>query len=169
MSAAKEVELFTDGACRGNPGKGGWGAVLRYNGRERELHGGEGQTTNNRMELTAVIMALQALKRPCRVRITTDSQYVLKGVTQWLAGWKRRNWKTSAKKSVLNQDLWQALDALAGQHEIRWQWVRGHSGHPENERADQLANRGIDELGVAASPAGGQVTAQAQDSNGDTA
>ncbi len=140
------MELFTDGACRGNPGAGGWGAVLRYGGNEREIHGGAGQSTNNRMELTAIIMALKELKRPCRVRITTDSQYVLKGINEWLPNWKKRNWKTANRKPVLNQDLWRELDRLASGHEISWQWVRGHSGHPENERADRLANRGIDEL-----------------------
>ncbi len=140
------MELFTDGACRGNPGAGGWGAVLRYGEKEREIHGGASQTTNNRMELTAIIMALKELKRPCRVRITTDSQYALKGIREWLPNWKKRNWKTANRKPVLNQDLWRELDQLAGGHEITWQWVRGHSGHPQNERADRLANRGIDEL-----------------------
>lgn len=140
------MELFTDGACRGNPGAGGWGAVLRYGENEREIHGGASQSTNNRMELTAIIMALKELKRPCRVRITTDSQYVLKGINEWLPNWKKRNWKTANRKPVLNQDLWRELDRLAGGHEITWQWVRGHSGHPQNERADRLANRGIDEL-----------------------
>ena len=140
------MELFTDGACRGNPGAGGWGAVLRYGENEREIHGGAGQSTNNRMELTAIIMALKELKRPCRVRVTTDSQYVLKGINEWLPNWKKRNWKTANRKPVLNQDLWRELDRLASGHEISWQWVRGHSGHPENERADRLANRGIDEL-----------------------
>ena len=120
--------------------------MLRYGGHERELYGGEPETTNNRMELTAVIMGLQELKRPCSVRITTDSKYVLQGITEWLDGWKRRNWKTAAKKPVLNQDLWRQLDSLAGEHEIDWRWVKGHSGHPENEKADLLANRGIDEL-----------------------
>ncbi len=120
--------------------------MLRYGGHERELYGGEPETTNNRMELTAVIMGLQELKRPCSVRITTDSKYVLQGITEWLDGWKRRNWKTTAKKPVLNQDLWRQLDSLAGEHEIDWRWVKGHSGHPENEKADLLANRGIDEL-----------------------
>ncbi len=138
--------MFTDGACRGNPGAGGWGAVLRYGENEREIHGGASQSTNNRMELTAIIMALKELKRPCRVRITTDSQYVLKGINEWLPNWKKRNWKTANRKPVLNQDLWRELDRLAGGHEITWQWVRGHSGHPQNERADRLANRGIDEL-----------------------
>ena len=140
------VDLFTDGACRGNPGKGGWGVLLRYGGHEKELYGGERDTTNNRMELTAVIMGLRQLSRPCRVRITTDSKYVMQGATEWLAGWKRRNWRTAAKKPVLNQDLWRSFDGLAAEHEIDWQWVRGHSGHRENEIADQLANRGIDEL-----------------------
>lgn len=142
----KNVDLFTDGACRGNPGNGGWGALLRYGGHEKEFYGGERETTNNRMELTAVIMGLKQLKQPCRVRITTDSRYVMQGATEWLAGWKRRNWRTAAKKPVLNQDLWRRFDGLAAEHEIDWQWVRGHSGHPENERADRLANRGIDEL-----------------------
>lgn len=142
----KNVDLFTDGACRGNPGNGGWGVLLRYGGHEKELYGGERETTNNRMELTAVIMGLKQLRRPCRVRITTDSKYVMQGATEWLEGWKRRNWRTAAKKPVLNQDLWRRLDCLAAEHEIDWHWVRGHSGHPENEKADRLANRGIDEM-----------------------
>ena len=140
------VEIFTDGACRGNPGPGGWGAVLRFNGTEKELYGGEALTTNNRMELTAAIRALEALTRRCRVQLTTDSKYVQQGITEWLPGWKRRNWKNSARQPVKNIDLWQALDRLAAQHDIAWHWVKGHAGHPENERADQLANRGIDEL-----------------------
>lgn len=142
----EQVEMYTDGACRGNPGPGGWGTLLRYGDAEKTLHGGERQTTNNRMELTAVIKGLEALKQPCRVQITTDSRYVLDGITQWLPNWKRRNWKTASKKPVQNVELWQRLDALVQQHEIEWQWVKGHSGHPENELADQLANRGIDEL-----------------------
>lgn len=141
-----EVEIFTDGACRGNPGPGGWGAILRSGGRERELHGGEAVTTNNRMELMAAIRGLEALSRSCRVAITTDSQYVRKGMTEWLPNWKRRGWRTAAKKPVKNADLWQRLDALCDEHEVVWHWVRGHTGHPENERADALANRGIDEL-----------------------
>jgi ribonuclease HI len=140
------VEIFTDGACRGNPGPGGWGAVLRFDGRERELYGGESRTTNNRMELMAAIQALEALKRSCRVRLTTDSTYLQKGITEWLANWKRKNWKTAARKPVKNVDLWQRLDTVVSRHHVEWHWVRGHSGHPENERADQLANRGIDEL-----------------------
>lgn len=140
------VEIFTDGACRGNPGPGGWGAVLRYGDRERELYGGEAHTTNNRMELLAAIRALEALTRPCRVQLTTDSQYVRKGITEWLPNWKRKQWKTAAGKPVKNADLWRELDELAGRHQVDWHWVRGHTGHPENERADQLANRGIDEL-----------------------
>lgn len=140
------VEIFTDGACRGNPGPGGWGAILRFNGTEKELYGGEAQTTNNRMEMLAAINALASLKRPCRVRLTTDSKYVLQGITEWLAGWKRKQWKNSARQPVKNQDLWMELDRLAEPHQIDWQWVRGHTGHPENERADQLANRAIDEL-----------------------
>jgi ribonuclease HI len=138
--------MYTDGACRGNPGRGGWGVLLRYAGVEKTLYGGEAQTTNNRMELTAVIRGLQALNKSCRVRITTDSKYVLTGITEWIANWKQRNWKTASKKPVLNVELWQQLDELAGKHEIEWQWVKGHSGHPENEIADQLANQGIDEL-----------------------
>ena len=140
------VEIYTDGACRGNPGPGGWGAVMRYGGHERELYGGEAQTTNNRMELLAAIRALEALKRPCRVSLTTDSQYVRKGITEWLPNWKRKRWKTAAGKPVKNADLWRQLDELAARHNVEWHWVRGHTGHPENERADQLANRGIDEL-----------------------
>jgi ribonuclease HI len=140
------VEVFTDGACRGNPGPGGWGAVLRYNGRERDIHGGEVQTTNNRMELMAAIKALESLRRPCRVVLTTDSQYVRKGITEWMPNWKRRGWRTADRKPVKNVELWQRLDELASQHEVDWRWVRGHSGHPENERADALANRGIDEV-----------------------
>lgn len=141
------IEIYTDGACRGNPGKGGWGALMRFRGKEKELYGGDPATTNNRMELLAVIRALEALKRPgCRVVLYSDSRYVLSGMTEWLAGWKARGWKTAAKKPVLNAELWQRLDELAAEHDIEWRWVKGHSGHPENERADQLANRGIDEL-----------------------
>ena len=140
------VELFTDGACRGNPGPGGWGVLLRKGKHEKELYGGEAETTNNRMEMTAVIRGLQKLTRPCSVRITTDSQYVLKGITEWMPNWKKRNWKTASRKPVKNADLWQELDALLSQHEVEWQWVKGHSGHAENERVDGLANRGIDEL-----------------------
>lgn len=140
------VEIFTDGACRGNPGPGGWGAVMRYRGHEKTLHGGEAQTTNNRMELMAAIKALETLTRPCRVRLTTDSQYVMKGITEWMANWKKRGWKTSGKQPVKNVDLWQRLDQALAPHQVEWEWVRGHTGHPENEWADQLANRGIDEL-----------------------
>lgn len=140
------VEIFTDGACRGNPGPGGWGALLRWNGKIKELNGCEADTTNNRMELTAVIKALQALKKPCEVRVTTDSQYVKHGITEWVHNWKRRNWKTAAKKPVKNVDLWQALDAEVGKHHVHWHWVRGHSGHVENELADTLANQAIDAM-----------------------
>ncbi len=137
------IEIFTDGACKGNPGPGGWGALLRCGEHEKELHGGEHQTTNNRMELMAVIQALEALKAPRRVRITVDSQYVKQGVESWMARWKRNGWRTASRAPVKNQDLWQRLDrALAG-HEVGWHWVRGHSGHKDNERVDQLANRGI--------------------------
>ena len=141
-----DVEIFTDGACRGNTGPGGWGVVLRYREHERELYGGEALTTNNRMELTAAIRALESLKRPCSVKLITDSSYVRNGITEWLPNWKKRGWKTAAKKPVKNADLWQRLDRLAQAHQISWHWVKGHSGHPENERADELANRGIDEL-----------------------
>ncbi|MCG8394929.1 MAG: ribonuclease HI [Pseudomonadales bacterium] len=142
----RHVQIFTDGACRGNPGPGGWGAVLRYGSKEKEMYGGEPDTTNNRMELMAAIMALEALTRPCEVELTTDSKYVMDGVTQWMANWKKRGWKTASKQPVKNVDLWQRLDAATQPHSVTWQWVKGHSGHPENERADALANRGIDEL-----------------------
>lgn len=142
----KNVEIFTDGACRGNPGPGGWGALLRYGDIELELFGGEQATTNNRMELQAAIEALKALTAPCKVDLTTDSAYVRDGITTWLAGWKQKGWKTAGRKPVKNMDLWQALDAQNQRHQVRWHWVKGHSGHAENERADQLANRGIDEL-----------------------
>mgnify|MGYP000305840793 CR=1 FL=1 len=141
-----KVEIYTDGACRGNPGPGGWGVLLRSGDSERELYGGEPDTTNNRMELTAAIRALEALTRPCEVDLTTDSQYVRKGITEWLEGWKQRGWKTAARKPVSNRDLWERLDALASQHRIRWHWVRGHTGHDDNERVDALANRGIDDM-----------------------
>ena len=137
------VEIFTDGACSGNPGPGGWGAILRYKGVEKELCGGENPTTNNRMEMMAAIMALETLSRSCPVTLYTDSQYVMKGMTEWLKGWKARGWKTADKKPVKNDDLWQRLDAACARHEITWQWVKGHAGHPENERADQLARDGI--------------------------
>lgn len=142
----KSVEIFTDGACRGNPGPGGWGVLLRYGDVERELYGGEAVTTNNRMELQAAIEALRALREPCKVVLTTDSVYVRSGITQWLADWKRRGWKTASKKPVKNVDLWQALDEENSRHDVEWHWVKGHSGHRENEIADGLANRGIDEL-----------------------
>lgn len=138
-----QVALFTDGACSGNPGPGGWGVLLRYRESEKELSGGEPATTNNRMEMLAVINGLEALKKPVRVRIYTDSQYVMKGVTEWLASWKRRGWKTADRRPVKNMDLWQRLEAALVPHQVEWQWVRGHSGHPENERVDQLARAAI--------------------------
>ncbi len=138
------VEIFSDGACKGNPGVGGWGALLRMGGTEKELFGGEPNTTNNRMELTAVIQALTALTRPCEVLIHTDSQYVMKGMMEWIEGWKAKGWKTAAKQPVKNDDLWKTLDKLVAMHDVDWRWVKGHSGHPENERADQLANRGVE-------------------------
>jgi ribonuclease HI len=143
---ADRVEIFTDGACKGNPGPGGWGALLRYKGHEKQLFGGEADTTNNRMELLAVISALGALTRNSKVAITTDSQYVKNGITQWIHNWKRNGWRTAAKKAVKNVDLWQRLDQLVTQHDIEWHWVKGHSGHPENELADLLANKGIESL-----------------------
>jgi ribonuclease HI len=137
------VEIHTDGACRGNPGPGGWGALLRANGTEKELYGGEAATTNNRMELMAAIRALEALKRPSRVKLYTDSIYVMKGITTWIHAWKRRGWRTADKQPVKNEDLWRQLDEARSKHEVEWHWVKGHAGHPENERADQLANKGI--------------------------
>jgi len=145
-AVGKVVDIFTDGACSGNPGPGGWGVILRWDGHEKELHGGEPATTNNRMELMAAIKALESLKRAVTVRLHTDSQYVKKGITEWIHDWKRRGWRTADKKPVKNADLWQRLDAALADHEIQWIWVRGHSGHPENERADELARRGIAEL-----------------------
>lgn len=146
MTDSNVVEIFTDGACKGNPGPGGWGALLRSKGKEKTLHGGEPATTNNRMELTAAIEGLKALKKPCDVILTTDSQYVRKGITEWMPNWKKRNWRTAAKAPVKNADLWRQLDELNTLHRIDWRWVKGHSGHRENEIADQLANLGIEEL-----------------------
>ncbi len=144
---AKQIQVFSDGACRGNPGPGGWGTLLKYNGTEKELYGAEANTTNNRMELMAAIQGLEALNQPCEVVVTTDSQYVKNGITQWLADWKARNWKTAAKKPVKNQDLWMRLDDAVKRHtSVSWEWVKGHSGHDENERVDLLANRAIDEM-----------------------
>ena len=143
MTQDKTVSLYTDGACKGNPGKGGWGVLMRYGSHEKELFGGEAHTTNNRMELTAIIQGLAALKRPCAVVIYTDSQYVKNGMEKWIHGWKKNGWKTASKQPVKNEDLWQQLDRLAAQHQIQWQWVRGHAGHTENERADALANQGL--------------------------
>jgi ribonuclease HI len=147
------VDIYTDGACSGNPGPGGWGALLRTAGHEKEIWGGELATTNNRMELLAVIRALELLKRPVRARVHTDSQYVQKGISEWIHGWKARGWKTAAKAPVKNVDLWQALDKVAGTHQIDWIWVKGHAGHPENERADALARRGVEAV-----RAGGKAT-----------
>jgi ribonuclease HI len=142
----KVIHIYTDGACKGNPGPGGWGAVLEYGGTEREMYGGEAATTNNRMELTAVIEALAALKRPCRVVLHTDSQYVQKGITEWINGWKARGWKTAAKEPVKNVDLWKKLDEVIRTHEIDWVWVKGHAGDVGNERADALANKGVESI-----------------------
>lgn len=142
----KDVEMFTDGACRGNPGPGGWGVLLRCKGVEKRLFGGQRNTTNNQMELMAAIEGFKALRESCHVQVTTDSQYVRKGITEWLANWKARGWKTAAKKPVKNVELWQALDEQVAKHSVQWHWVKGHSGHRENEIADQLANQGIDQL-----------------------
>jgi ribonuclease HI len=143
------VDIWTDGACKGNPGPGGWGALLRQGRHEKELYGGQDGTANNRMELMAVIQALKALKRRCVVVVHTDSQYVQKGMSEWVANWKRRDWRTADKKPVKNADLWRELDALVGQHDLSWQWVRGHAGDPGNERADQLANMGVEQVRAA--------------------
>ena len=143
MSTGTSVVIYTDGACSGNPGPGGWGSILMYNGHRRELSGGERETTNNRMEMMAVIQALETLKRPCEVVIHTDSTYVMKGMTEWLAGWKSRGWKTASKQPVKNVDLWERLDEAVSRHQVEWRWVKGHSGVPENERADELARLAI--------------------------
>ncbi|WP_455200082.1 ribonuclease HI [Kaarinaea lacus] len=140
------VEIFTDGACRGNPGPGGWGVVLRYNGTEKTLYGSEDNTTNNRMELMAAITALESLKRPCKVSLTTDSKYVRDGISEWINNWKKRGWKTASKSPVKNAELWQRLDKAREKHDVDWHWVKGHAGHPGNELADQLANQAIDEM-----------------------
>ena len=143
MTADNTIYIYSDGACKGNPGVGGWGALLVADGHRKEISGGETNTTNNRMEMTAVIRALESLKRPSTVEVHTDSQYVQKGISEWMPGWKRRNWRTADGKPVKNQDLWLQLDALSQLHRIEWKWVRGHAGHPENERADALANQGV--------------------------
>lgn len=144
--AENTIVIHTDGACSGNPGPGGWGAILHWKGHEKELSGAEAETTNNRMELMAAIAALEALKRRSTVRLVTDSTYVRDGVTKWIHGWKRNGWKTAAKKPVKNEDLWKRLDAIASNHDVTWEWVKGHAGHPENERADQLAREAISTL-----------------------
>ena len=146
-TAEKTVYLYTDGACKGNPGAGGWGVLLRYGAHEKTLYGGEAETTNNRMELTAVIEGLRVLKRTSRVVICTDSQYVKNGMESWIHGWKKNGWKTAAKKPVKNEDLWRELDEVVGRHQVSWTWVKGHAGHPENEKADELANLGAAEFG----------------------
>ena len=148
MKEVVVVHAFTDGACRGNPGPGGWGVLLRFNDNEKRLCGGEAETTNNRMELMAVIQALESLNRECKIKVTSDSQYVLKGINEWMEGWKKRGWKTAAKKPVKNVDLWQRLDKAREEHEVEWLWIKGHSGHIENDIADELANQGIDELNL---------------------
>lgn len=140
------IEIFTDGACKGNPGPGGWGVLLRLGEHQKTLYGGEAQTTNNRMELTAAIEGLRALKKPARVVLTTDSEYVMKGIREWMPNWKKRGWKTAARQPVKNEDLWRALDELVNQHQVEWRWVKGHSGHPENELADELANLGVEQV-----------------------
>jgi ribonuclease HI len=145
-SKTEAVRIYADGACKGNPGPGGWGAVLQHGGKEKEIFGGETRTTNNRMELTAVIRALEALTKPSLVEVYTDSQYVQKGISEWLRDWKRRGWRTADRKPVKNRELWEELDRLAAEHRISWHWIRGHAGHPENERADRLANRGVESL-----------------------
>ena len=149
MSETHDVVIYTDGACKGNPGPGGWGALLVYKGVEKELWGGDPNTTNNRMELMAAIAGLNALTRPCSVKLVTDSQYVMKGIQEWLPNWKKRGWKTASIEPVKNADLWQKLDEEVNRHQVSWQWVRGHTGHPGNERADQLANRGVDDVRAA--------------------
>lgn len=146
---SNRVTIFTDGACSGNPGPGGWGAILSYGGKVKELKGGEGETTNNRMELLAAISALEALTRSCAVDLTTDSEYVKNGITQWIHGWKRNGWRTSAKKPVKNEDLWRRLDEAVARHEVAWHWIKGHAGHAENERADELAREGMAEFKIA--------------------
>ena len=145
MSTLKKVEIFTDGACRGNPGKGGWGVLLRYGATEKEAYGYEKETTNNQMELMAAIQGLEMLKQPCQVVLTTDSKYVIQGITEWIKGWKAKGWKTAGKKPVKNKELWQRLDSATQPHQVDWKWVKGHAGHEENERVDALANRAIDE------------------------
>lgn len=146
MSELSKVEIFTDGACRGNPGEGGWGVLMRYGDVEKEFYGYAAETTNNQMELMAVIQSLESLKRPCEVKLTTDSKYVIQGITEWIEGWKAKGWKTASKKPVKNKELWQRLDKAISPHEIEWKWVKGHSGHEENERVDALANKAIDEV-----------------------
>lgn len=145
-TSSTAVEIFTDGACKGNPGPGGWGALLRYQGKEKTLFGGELDTTNNRMEMMAVIEALRSLKRPCEIILTTDSVYVKNGITSWITGWKQKGWKTAARKPVKNVDLWKQLDEEVAKHDVEWHWVKGHSGHRENEIADELANQGVDQV-----------------------
>jgi ribonuclease HI len=154
-AAEDAVTIYTDGGCKGNPGPGGWGALLIYKGRERELHGGEAFTTNNRMELMAAIVALETLKRGCRVELHTDSQYVRNGIAEWISGWKAKGWKTAANKPVKNADLWQRLDEARRRHEVSWHWIRGHDGHPGNERAHNLAQKGIADQEAAAKEDGG--------------
>lgn len=146
MEKVEKVDIYSDGACKGNPGLGGWGALLVAGGHEKEIYGGEANTTNNRMELLAVIEALNLLKRPCEVVVHTDSQYVQKGISEWIHGWKARGWKTASKEPVKNADLWQMLDAVQARHKVEWRWVRGHNGHAGNERADQLANLGVESV-----------------------